>query len=766
MIRNKSVSLLIVVAMVISMLPLGALAALAASTPSPSSPTAKVITGAGATVVKNQATDNITIKENSAAHDEWNGPVTIKVEGNVGAAVKFNVKPTVTVNGTALAASQITFAADRTNIQFTIDGDNTKQDVVVISNVKVDLGIVAAGPLDMKCSLSGAVTETLHSFPAKVQNGLIFSCAAVNTALKTDTNNQAVVFQFDESATGTVEKDDILTVTAPAGVTFYEPPVATIVSGTGFGLYSLNGSLNADRTQATWQVSAAATSPIKITFAANVNVAASFAADADVNFTSTTNNTGYAVAPASVKVAKTTATDALTFEAAAAPTISNSINQAAAGITISESKASSFAGSDTTLTVQLLSGTFASSPVGTPSGAGLTLKNASGDAVTTGLPGNLTTVVGFQRATWTIADQSTAAGKISISNIAVNASGLTDGAVQVKIYGTAVGIPTIAGAKVLTIANVNSSQTVKLSAVTTPALMINAANQAGGDVLITETKAGALTAGLVTLHVFGNSADKEVLLGQAPTVSVSSGDITISNVTLAAGSEDVTFTVTQSTKASTIKISGIKYDINSKAKAGAIQLLVTNAGTRIGTVSDATIGTAVAKFSDVPATFWAFNAIDYLASQSIISGRTSGLFDPSASITRAEFAKIVCLAAGLKATTPSTASFSDISGNWAAGYIEAAKAAGIIGGYTDGTFRPNNKITRAEIAKMVVTGAKYTVVTSGASFTDISSNWAKDFIVTAAVKGVVSGYTDGTFKPGNNATRAEASQMIFKWLVP
>ena len=394
---------------------------------------------------------------------------------------------------------------------------------------------------------------------------------------------------------------------------------------------------------------------------------------------------------------------------------------------------------DSSLTVELVGGTFASNPIATPSGAGLTLKNASGDAVTTGLPGNLTG--GFTKATWSVADQSTAAGKITISNVVINASGLSNGAVKVKVYGGVVGIPLAANAKQLTIANVSTSATVQLAAISSPALKISTANQAAGDITITETKAGAIT-GPIVLSIFGNTSDNEVLFGEKPTVSVTTGDLDVTSTVWPVGTDSskVQLNLTASTAKSVIKISGIKYDINSKAKNGAIQVVVTDNGTRLGSVTNATIGAAVAKFGDVPATHYAFNAVQFLSDAGIVSGRTSGDFDPNTSITRGEFAKIICLAASLTPVSGGTASFSDTSGNWAAGYIEAAKTAGLIGGYADGTYRPNALITRAEIAKLVVLGAGFATNTSGAGFSDIATNWAKDFIMTASNNGIVNGY--------------------------
>ena len=385
--KNKVVSLILVAAMVLTMLPLGALTAFAASTAAPSSPTSKVITGTSGTTVTGQAADSITIKEDSENHGARSaGDTPVKLQPADG-NVLFTSKPTVTHNGTALPSSQVTFPASRAYIKFTISG-TSDQDKIVVSNIKYDLGPVTAENISV--NITGLTGGALTAKNAKVQNGLVFSAPTSVPTLDADKDNQptgGLRMTLTESTDSVVAKDDYITITAPAGVTFYESPVATVTAST-MTLYNKNAVLNEGCTEAKWQVSGTSsdcTSAV-IGITAKVNVAASVAADADVNFTGGTSSSDYTVAPASVKVAKISAADALTFSASAAPDISNSANQAAATITITESKAGALEALDSSLTVELVSGTFASNPIATPSGAGLTLKNASGDAVTTGLP--------------------------------------------------------------------------------------------------------------------------------------------------------------------------------------------------------------------------------------------------------------------------------------------------------------------------------------------------------------------------------------------
>jgi N-acetylmuramoyl-L-alanine amidase len=112
---------------------------------------------------------------------------------------------------------------------------------------------------------------------------------------------------------------------------------------------------------------------------------------------------------------------------------------------------------------------------------------------------------------------------------------------------------------------------------------------------------------------------------------------------------------------------------------------------------------------------------------------------------------------------PATPSFNDVSKNfWAYKYIETAKANGVITGFPDQTFRPNNSTSRAEIAVMTIRAKGYQLITSGSGFNDLPTNyWARNYILTAKEKGIISGYQDGTFRPGNPATRAEAVKLIY-----
>ncbi|CAM4516411.1 L-asparaginase type II [Paenibacillus endophyticus] len=110
------------------------------------------------------------------------------------------------------------------------------------------------------------------------------------------------------------------------------------------------------------------------------------------------------------------------------------------------------------------------------------------------------------------------------------------------------------------------------------------------------------------------------------------------------------------------------------------------------------------------------------------------------------------------------ASFTDVSGHWAEAAIQKAVAAGIVKGYVDGTFKPNNTVTRAEFSVMLMGALKAEGVGETLAFADQASiaAWAKDAVAQAVKAGIISGYPDDTFRPSANILRMEMVSMIAK----
>ena len=143
-----------------------------------------------------------------------------------------------------------------------------------------------------------------------------------------------------------------------------------------------------------------------------------------------------------------------------------------------------------------------------------------------------------------------------------------------------------------------------------------------------------------------------------------------------------------------------------------------------------------------------------------ITGYEDNTFRPEADITRAEATTAVARAIGLEPQDNNNGKFPDISNHWAKGYINAVADKGIVNGYEDGNFRPNENITRAEFAKIIAKMLGGTSQNSNVEFTDTAEHWAQPYIAALAEKDMIAGYSDGTFRPDLPITRAEAVAVI------
>lgn len=179
-------------------------------------------------------------------------------------------------------------------------------------------------------------------------------------------------------------------------------------------------------------------------------------------------------------------------------------------------------------------------------------------------------------------------------------------------------------------------------------------------------------------------------------------------------------------------------------------------------------------FSDIVG-HWAQADVELLANKLVVDGVTDSTFEADRNITRAEFAALVVRSLGLTPGSGS-ASFSDVaSGAWYADVVATAANAGIIDGYEDNTFRPNQQITREELAAMVVRALAYvgedTSVTSNeqaqllGKFKDASDIvWAQAEIAAAIRAGLMDGMTDTTLESSSSATRAQSATMLKRFL--
>jgi len=150
-----------------------------------------------------------------------------------------------------------------------------------------------------------------------------------------------------------------------------------------------------------------------------------------------------------------------------------------------------------------------------------------------------------------------------------------------------------------------------------------------------------------------------------------------------------------------------------------------------------------------------------------MQGYPDKTFRQERSMTRAEvtvmFARLLVEKMNMDTRYPS--SFKDVDASkWYADAIGYMEKFGVITGYSDGTFRPDATITRAEFATIAARFDKL-IVGEPIVFTDVKENhWARDYISFANTKGWIKGYPDGTFKPNNNITRAEVVSLVNRML--
>ncbi|NLK52417.1 MAG: S-layer homology domain-containing protein, partial [Syntrophomonadaceae bacterium] len=166
-------------------------------------------------------------------------------------------------------------------------------------------------------------------------------------------------------------------------------------------------------------------------------------------------------------------------------------------------------------------------------------------------------------------------------------------------------------------------------------------------------------------------------------------------------------------------------------------------------------------FSDLDG-HWAAANINKLVVKGVITGYPDGQFKPENHITRAEFATVVIKAYQLQ--TPSGKVFNDTANHWARDYIATAAGAGLVNGYNATEFGPDDLITREQMAVMIVKVKQLKGTAFRITFTDAAdiAAWAQESVATAIENNLITGYPDNTFRPKGQATRAEAVTLVVK----
>ncbi|WP_211749602.1 SwmB domain-containing protein [Paenibacillus sp. Marseille-Q4541] len=170
---------------------------------------------------------------------------------------------------------------------------------------------------------------------------------------------------------------------------------------------------------------------------------------------------------------------------------------------------------------------------------------------------------------------------------------------------------------------------------------------------------------------------------------------------------------------------------------------------------------------------WAKDAIERLAVKWIIDTESGSYYEPNTNITRSEFAGMIARGLGLEGSWDTAAKFSDVPYSTAGAYIGAAAKAGIITGHADGSFKPNQLITREQMSIMMVRALHYgghQVSLNGtpqsilSKFKDRTYIQAPELVAEAVQQNLIQGITINTFKPAGNATKAQAAVMLTRML--
>jgi len=180
------------------------------------------------------------------------------------------------------------------------------------------------------------------------------------------------------------------------------------------------------------------------------------------------------------------------------------------------------------------------------------------------------------------------------------------------------------------------------------------------------------------------------------------------------------------------------------------------------------ISTAFAAFTDVSSSHPDYEAINYLQTQGFISGSEDGLFHPELGLTRCELTKIALKTAGIALITPPTSTFPDVSiSSWCHAYAYTARSNGILQGYPDGTFKPNNKVTDIEALKIILNslGAQLPSVTQQRYIDVRTTDWWAPYIEYVRIYNLSDMPTSDYYGIQNQFLRAKMARVLYRGLM-
>lgn len=227
----------------------------------------------------------------------------------------------------------------------------------------------------------------------------------------------------------------------------------------------------------------------------------------------------------------------------------------------------------------------------------------------------------------------------------------------------------------------------------------------------------------------------------------------------------------------TVKINGVNVPVNQKDLTFSADVPVEKVGKKLllaeaaDTAGDYTLQelrlVRLINFADVPDGYWAKSPIENTGTVGLVEGYPDGTFRPDRTLTRAELATMLVRAKGIKVPeTQAKKVFKDVKADfWGAKYIEIAKREGLIKGYPDGTFRPNNKINKAEGIAILVRFDNLRVASEvfEKPYWDVpASHWAAKYIQAGKESGMLKFVTRNYLYPKGVLPRSESVEMFSK----
>jgi len=201
-------------------------------------------------------------------------------------------------------------------------------------------------------------------------------------------------------------------------------------------------------------------------------------------------------------------------------------------------------------------------------------------------------------------------------------------------------------------------------------------------------------------------------------------------------------------------------------KSFCLYLIALTMSTFITPLAMAVTAAATASFPDVPADSVNFGAIEYLKAKGVVSGYDDKTFRPDQTINRAEAMKMVLLASGKAGDSATVLPFPDVKkDDWFYQYVAKGYDLGIIRGYDDGSFKPGNNINVAESLKVILLSFSETVPASvvTAPYTDVpTDSWYATYATICKTKQLIWPLDDGKLHGERQITRGEFAQIIYR----